>query len=82
MRPLMRLSSVFLFAGTLFAASTDAAQNVKQLIRALKNPNPTTRADAATDLGLMGPAAREAVPALAEALADPEDQVRMAARSG
>jgi HEAT repeat protein len=79
MRPVMCLSSVLLFAGTLFAASPDSTPDVKQLIRALKNPNPTTRADAATNLGLLGLAAREAVPALAEALADPEDQVRMAA---
>ncbi len=58
----------------------DAAKKVPELIAALKDrsyyPN---RYRAAKDLGELGPAARDAVPALAAALNDPEPLVRMAA---
>ncbi len=58
----------------------DAAKKVPQLIAALKDRSFfPDRYRAAKDLGELGPAARDAVPALAAALNDPEPLVRIAA---
>lgn len=51
------------------------------LIRGLSLPDPRVRAEAATSLGLSGPAAQRAIPALTELTHDPEETVRKAATS-
>ena len=46
------------------------------LTRALQLPDPQVRSEAAEALGLLGPAAGLAVPALKELAQDPEESVR------
>lgn len=53
--------------------------DVPALLKALSNPEARLRADAADDLGLIGPAAKAAVPALNAALKDKEPLVRISA---
>jgi HEAT repeat protein len=63
-------------------AREDAAKDVKELLVTLKSEKVTERAAAARILGELGPAAKEAVPDLQAALADPDKDVRRcAARS-
>ena len=63
-------------------AREDATKDVKELIITLKSEKVTERAAAARILGELGPAAKEAVPDLEAALADPDKDVRRcAARS-
>ena len=50
---------------------------IPQLVAALKSRDATTRRKAANTLGLAGPDARAAVPALIEALKDSDAQVRL-----
>jgi HEAT repeat protein len=52
---------------------------VDPLIRGLGLPDPQVRAEAATTLGLSGPAAERAVPTLTELTRDPDEAVRKAA---
>ncbi len=55
---------------------------VQQLIQQLQDPSETTRLKAAKELGKLGSAAREAIPALNNALNDTDEDVRIvAARS-
>jgi HEAT repeat protein len=63
-------------------AREDAAKDVKELLVTLKSEKVAERAAAARILGELGPAAKEAVPDLQAALADPDKDVRRcAARS-
>jgi len=55
------------------------AADVPPLLAALKGQEAAERADAAEELGLIGPAARSAVAALTEALRDAEGRVQIAA---
>ena len=57
----------------------EAAGTVPLLISGLSNANERTRGKAAITLGLLGPAAREAVPTLKLLLADEWFNVREAA---
>lgn len=80
-----------LAAAVLLLASTASAQGtatkepesdgrtLTQWIADLKAPAPQTRNAAAYEISGMGPAAAAAVPALIEALSDPEETVRFPA---
>src|SRR5262249_40847392 len=55
----------------------EGPETVPALIDVLRNdPDKSVRAAAASALGLMGPRAKEAVPALREALRDEDTEVR------
>jgi len=64
MRPLALITALAL------SGCAGSSPSVPALIKALKNPDPTTRAEAARRLGEMGPSAVPAVPALLTALRD------------
>lgn len=83
---------VLLTAGVVFAPALlhaqgakfdprDAASStfVKQLIKELGNPDETQRAQAAKQLGKLGAAAKEAIPALQTAMQDSDVDVRQIA---
>jgi HEAT repeat protein len=54
-------------------------EDVPPLLEGLRNPQARIRKDAAEELGRFGPAASSALPALGQALTDPEAEVRVAA---
>lgn len=56
----------------------EAYVTIPVLLAAFKDKDPWTRQHSAVSLGLLGPAANEAVPALTAALQDPVDAVRRA----
>jgi HEAT repeat protein len=60
-------------------ARQDASKDVQELLVTLKSEKVSERAAAARILGEMGQAAKEAVPALQEALADSDKEVRRSA---
>ena len=57
----------------------DVSSNINQFIIGLDNDSLPDRRAAAEALGRIGPAAREAVPSLIDALEDPEPSIRQAA---
>lgn len=57
-------------------AMTETAGEVKELIGGLKDEDRSVRARSAAELALLGPAAAEALPALADALMDEDRLVR------
>jgi hypothetical protein len=59
------------------AASGD---QMARLLEGLRDPDRDVRAAAAESLGLLGPAAREAVPAIEALMRDPHPEVRAAAQ--
>jgi HEAT repeat protein len=66
-------------AGALVKAKTFSARDaLPVLLSALKEKDPWTRRQAAIQLGVLGPAANEAVPALTPALQDSAPEVRSA----
>lgn len=70
--------------GTLLVSGNPCAGsqgNLEALVKDLENPNPGTRAMAATSLTKLGSAASPAVPALSKALADQNLNVRYWAAS-
>lgn len=64
---------------TIVAAQAAPDQDIGEFIEALRDVDPFVRATAAFALGRMGPAARDAIPALVEALRDEDEDVRDAA---
>ncbi|HJZ59055.1 MAG TPA: HEAT repeat domain-containing protein [Gemmataceae bacterium] len=52
---------------------------LRQLVAQLKSPDAQTRKEAAKTIGLIGPAAKDAVPALVNALKDKDSDVRSSA---
>ena len=78
-------AAVLLLASTASAQGTATKEPVSdgrtltQWIADLKAPAPQTRNAAAYEISGMGPAAAPAVPALIEALSDPEETVRFPA---
>jgi len=63
---------------------TSDTQNIEKqrtLIEALKDPDSSVRANAARELGKIGPDAKAAVPVLIKALKDSDENVRRAAES-
>lgn len=57
--------------------SVGGKEVVPSLLLALEHKNPWVRAEAAVDLGQLGPAAQEAIPALRQALNDEDGHVRI-----
>jgi HEAT repeat protein len=53
------------------------AQDVPPLVKALRHPDPDRRAEAAHELGWIGPPAKAAIPALIQALKDSEGLLRV-----
>lgn len=63
------------------AQGPQAAWAMSTLIQLLRDPRPGIRRLAAEGLGEIGPAAKNALPALEKATRDPDDRVRDAARA-
>ena len=63
------------------AVDPDTKRKIDELVDKLKNDAAIVRSSAALALGNMGPAAKEAVPALTEALEDEKKYVRVAAEA-
>jgi len=76
MRRLIYLLPLVLLA---WATATAAAAETAELIQALANSDPAVAAAACDDLGEMGQAAKEAVPALSKALGNNDIKVRQCA---
>jgi len=55
------------------------SEQVQRLINELQSPNEFVRLKAAKELGKLGPAARDAVPALQKLASDPDEDVRVIA---
>jgi HEAT repeat protein len=65
--------------GVTFEYSPSVSQHIEDLITSLRDPNPNIRAEAAYDLGNLGPQATLALSALRLAQDDPDARVRSAA---
>jgi len=82
MRHAVLILSLALAAGPGFAADPPADEPVhggkklSEWVKQLEDKDPTARADAGRAIGIMGPQAKAAVPALIKALKDPEPSVR------
>jgi HEAT repeat protein len=82
MRQKARVLSMVMGALLLAGRPCPAAQvKLEEFVKGLEDPNPGTRAMAATSLSRLGPAAEPAVPALSKALADQNLNVRYCAAS-
>ena len=66
-------------AGGQDTPALPASPRLAELVKQLKDPDWDTRMEAATALGMLGPAAKGAIPNLVEALKDPVAPVRMKA---
>ena len=62
----------------LLGCESQSEREMRTLVAKLDDPDPTRREQAAKDIGRIGPAAKEAVPALTEALDDDDYDVTIA----
>jgi HEAT repeat protein len=72
----LRFASAWALMHVSAQPTTIAAQCLEPLIHGLKLPNPRGREEAAQALGMMGSAARSAVPALEAIANDPDENVK------
>jgi HEAT repeat protein len=77
--PFLRVASAWALARIHPECAVTAAKSVPVLVKALGEPNVTTRLEAAESLGCLGPLAKDAIPALNKAKEDRDPAVREAA---